>query len=707
MKDPLKPRDKITQKMTRDGAIAENQTTGDTERISNRIRDADLQKTPEQQAAQDAMQLPPVSDTSPLPHVPGAAPKADTGKTERVMKHIDAAHTRKASKKAVRKAQAEATAGTKSSRLQFTDEERAAPELEKYIKKSDKAADRLDKAKAAIPKEKKLVKERTFDETTGKGKTRLHFEEKDKPPGFKDKHSPLSRPAQEAGILVHNKIHSVEKDNSGVEGAHKSEELAEKGAKYGTRKIREGYRSHKLKPYRAAAKAEKAAEKANVNYLYQKTLHENPQLTSNPLSRFMQKQQIKRQYAKAAKTGGAATAKKAAENTRKAAKKTAEETRKAAAFVARHPAGVGIAVAALLLFIMVSAGLSSCGAMFSGMMNGVLGTSYTSEDSNLVATENNYAAKETELQQRIDNIERDNPGYDEYRYDLDNIGHNPHELASYLTALLQSYTPQSAQTELNRVFDKQYTLTLTEEIEVRYRTETRTGTRTVTDPETGETSTETYEYEVEVPYNYYILNVKLTNRPINSFVSELLTAEQLEMYRVYLETSGNKPLIFGGGSPDVSASEDLSGVQFVNGTRPGNTAIVDIAKRQVGNVGGQPYWSWYGFNSRVEWCACFVSWCYGQMGLSEPRFAACQSQGIPWFTSHGQWGARGYENIAPGDAIFFDWDLDGSADHVGLVIGRDESRVYTVEGNSGDACKIKSYPLDYACIKGYGLMNWN
>ena len=166
------------------------------------------------------------------------------------------------------------------------------------------------------------------------------------------------------------------------------------------------------------------------------------------------------------------------------------------------------------------------------------------------------------------------------------------------------------------------------------------------------------------------------------------------MYRVYLQTSGNKPLIFGGGSPDTSASEDLSGVDFVNGTRPGNTAIVDLAKRQVGNVGGYPYWSWYGFNSRVEWCACFVSWCYGQMGLSEPRFAACQSQGIPWFTSHGQWGARGYENIAPGDAIFFDWDLDGSADHVGLVIGRDANRVYTVEGNSGDACKIKSYPLD-------------
>ena len=200
--------------------------------------------------------------------------------------------------------------------------------------------------------------------------------------------------------------------------------------------------------------------------------------------------------------------------------------------------------------------------------------------------------------------------------------------------------------------------------------------------------------------------MKLTSKPISSVASELITPEQLEMYQVYRQTLGNKPLIFGGGSPDTSNSEDLTGVVFVGGTRPGNQAVVDIAKSQVGNVGGQPYWSWYGFNSRVEWCACFVSWCYGQMGLSEPRFAACQSQGIPWFQSHGQWGGRDYANIAPGDAIFFDWDLDGSADHVGLVVGTDGSRVYTVEGNSGDACKIKSYSLTYECIKGYGLMNW-
>ena len=643
--------------MTRDGAVEINETQQTAERISSREADSDFSQP-------------------------------DSAAAERVMEHLDAAHTRKVNKKAVKKAQEATVLRTSTSRLQFTDEERATPELQPYIKKSEKAADKLDAAKAALPKQKKLVKERTIEKATGKAKTRLHFEEQEKSiPGGKAPNNPLSRPAQEAGIFVHNKIHSVEKDNSGVEGAHKSEELAERGARYGTRKLKQGYRSHKLKPYREAAKAEQAAFKANVNFQYHKALQENPQLTSNPFSRFMQKQKIKRQYAKTVKKSGAATAKAAAGASQTAAKK-------AAAFAGRHPAGVIIAIAALLLFIMVSVGLSSCGAMFSGSMNSVLGTSYTSEDSDLVATERSYSAMEHELQSEIDAIESTHPGYDEYRYDLDNIGHNPHELASYLTALLQSYTPQSAQAELERIFAMQYTLTLTEEVEIRYRTETST------DPETGETTTE------EVPYEYHILNVKLENKPISSFVSELLTPQQLEMFHVYLETSGNKPLIFGGGSPDGSPSEDLSGVEFVNGTRPGNQELMELAKQQVGNVGGYPYWSWYGFNSRVEWCACFVSWCYNQAGKSEPRFAGCEWQGVPWFQSRGQWGARGYENIAPGDAIFFDWDLDGVADHVGLVLGRDGSRVYTVEGNSGDACKIKSYDLNYQCIKGYGLMNW-
>ena len=700
MKDPLKPRDKVTQKMSRDGLIEVNETKESIERISRREQETDYTKRPEQPQDMTQQLHNQTPDAVPVPS-PGIAPKHDTATAERVMEHIGAAQTRQASQKAVRKAQEKATASGRSSRLQFTDEELSTPELEKYIKKSDKAADRLDAARAAIPKKKVLVRNRTFDEATGKGKTRLHFEEREKPmPDLKHRKNPLSRPMQEAGVFAHNKIHEVEKDNSGVEGAHKTEEVTEDGARFGARKIREGYHRHKLKPYRAAAKAKKAAARANVEFQYQKLLHDNPNIAaSNPLSRYWQKQQIKRQYAKAARTGSIKTA---AENTRKAAKKAAETTQKTAEFAARHWKGILLIIAALLLFIMVSAGLSSCGAMFSGLLNGVIGTSYTSEDSDLVAVENNYAAMENELQQRIDNIEHDYPGYDEYRYDLDNIGHNPHALASYLTALLQSYTPQSAQAELDRIFNLQYKLTVTEEVEIRYRTETRTDTWT---DEDGNTHTDTYT--VEVPYEYYILNVTLTNRDIATIAPEVLNEEQLAMFRVYLETSGNKPLLFGGGSADTSASEDLSGVQFVNGTRPGNPQLVELAKAQVGNVGGAPYWSWYGFDSRVAWCACFVSWCYGQAGLSEPRFAACQSQGVPWFTSHGQWGARGYENIAPGDAIFFDWDLDGSADHVGIVIGTDGSRVYTVEGNSGNACKIKSYPLDYACIKGYGLMNWN
>ena len=584
----------------------------------------------------------------------------------------------------------------KEPRLRFTEEERADPALEKPIRKAEKAAVKADKAQAKIPK--KQVKRAEVDPKTGKVTTKLVLEDKPRPPS-KLSHTVRDAPGNAVAGKLHQEIRKTEDGNVGVESAHKSEEAVETGVHL----AREGYRSHKLKPYRKAAQAERKLEKANIEALFQKSVYENPAAASNPLSRWQQKQQIKKQYAaakRAAQSGGSAAG--AAQKTGKAAKTVKEKAQQAGAYVMRHKKGFGIALGLFLIVCLLLNTMSSCSMMAQSIGSMISGTTYPSDDPELVAVEANYAAKEAALQAEIDNIESSHPGYDEYRYDLANIGHNPHELASYLTAKYQSYTCAEVQSELQRIFNQQYKLTLTEEVEIRYREEERTDTWT---DEDGNEHTDTYT--VQVPYEYYILNVKLTNTPLSTIAENNLTPEQLEMYRVYLQTSGNKPLIFGGGSPDTSASEDLSGVDFVNGTRPGNTAIVDLAKRQVGNVGGYPYWSWYGFNSRVEWCACFVSWCYGQMGLSEPRFAACQSQGIPWFTSHGQWGARGYENIAPGDAIFFDWDLDGSADHVGLVIGRDESRVYTVEGNSGDACKIKSYPLDYACIKGYGLMNWN
>ena len=575
----------------------------------------------------------------------------------------------------------------KEPRLRFTEEERADPALGKSVRKAEKAAARADKAQAKIPK--KQVKRTEVDPKTGKVTTKLVLEDKPRPPS-KLSHSLRDAPGNAVAGKIHQEIQESEDDNVGVESAHKSEEAVETGVHL----VQEGYRSHKLKPYRKAAQAERQLEKANINALYQKSLQDNPPAASNPLSRWQQKQQIKKQYAaakRAAQSGG--TAAGAAQKSGKAAKTVKEKAQQAGAYVMQHKKGFIVVLAIFLLICLLLNTMSSCSMMAQSIGSMISGTTYPSDDQELVAVEADYAAKEAALQAEIDNIESSHPGYDEYRYDLDMIGHDPHELAAYLSAVLQGYTRASAQAELERIFNAQYQLTLTEEVEVRYRTETRT-------------DSEGNEYDVEVPYNYYILNVTLTSKPISSVASELLTPDQLEMYQVYRQTLGNKPLIFGGGSADTSDSESLAGVEFVNGTRPGNQAVVDIAKSQVGNVGGQPYWSWYGFTSRVEWCACYVSWCYGQMGLSEPRFAACQSQGIPWFQSHGQWGGQDYANIAPGDAIFFDWDLDGSADHVGIVVGTDGSRVYTVEGNSGDACKIKSYSLTYECIKGYGLMNW-
>ena len=673
MKDPMKPRDKITQKMSRDGLTEQNQTTGESELISKRIQDADFQKTPEQQAAQDAAQLQgAVSPSSPLSHAPEHFSKPQDAAAERVMEHIGAGQTRKASKKAVRRAQEAAASKAQPSRLQFTDEERATPELEKYIKKSDKAADRLDAARAALPPKKK---------------SRLQFDKQETPPSFEGKRNPLSRPAQEAGIFVHNKIHSVEKDNSGVEGAHKSEEAAERMGKYGVRKVKEGYRSHKLKPYRKAAQAEKAAAKANANFYYHKSLHDNPQLRSNPLSRFMQKQKIKREYAKAARKGGAATAKKAAESTRKAAKKTAEETRKAALFVARHPVGVLIAIAALLLFIIIFAGLSSCSSMFSGAVNGVVGTSYTSEDSDLVAVENNYAAMENELQAEIDNIESTHPGYDEYRYDLDAIGHNPHELASYLTALLQSYTPQSAQAEIERIFDMQYTLTLTEEVEIRYRTETRT-------------DSEGNEYEVEVPYNYYILHVDLENFNLSHVPVYIMGEEQLSMYAMYMSSLGNRPDLFPSSgyvskyyeNPpadyEVPAALLNSDEQFAR--------LIEEADKYV----GFPY-VWGGSTPETSFdCSGFVSYVLTNSGLYNT----------------GRLGAQGLYNIStrvsnpqPGDLVFFTGTYDTpGVSHVGIYVGEDGDGS-PVMLHCGDPIQYAKLDTSYwqSHFYAYGRLHYN
>ena len=659
MSKKLKPRDKITQKMSRDGLIEVNETAGTADLVSGREQDADFSKKPEQAAQEAVQQLPhPSGGAAARPHTPELSPKRDDAAAERVLEHIDAAHTRAASKKAIKRVQREATAKTKTSRLQFTEEERATPELQKAIRKSERAADRLDEAREAIPKKKVLTKERTFDEAVGKGKTRLRFEEKEKPiPGGRQQHNPLSRPVQEVGVFVHNKIHSVEKDNSGVEGAHKSEELAERGIRAGARQVRKSRRSRKLKPYRAAAKAEKAAFKANADFQYQKALHDNPQLAaSNPVSRFWQKQQIKRQYAKAVRTGGAKSARKAAENTRKAAKKTAEVTKKTAAFVGRHWKAFLIAGCALLLFIMISAGVSSCSSLFSGGITSVISTSYVSEDADMLGAEADYAALEAELQSRIDNIERDHPGYDEYRYDLDNIEHDPYVLTSILTALHLEYTRAEVQSTLAMLFERQYTLTLTEETEVRYRTERRTGSYTDADG-----NTQTYTYTVEVPYNYYILNVKLENFNLSHLPVYIMTEEQLSMYAVYMSTLGNRPDLFPHSAyPNASTLREPTYYEIPPEALEDETfaAIIAEAEKYL----GYPY-VWGGSNPNTSFdCSGYVSWVINHSGWNVGRL-----------------GAQGLCNICtpvtgtqarPGDLIFFKGTYDTpGVSHVGIYVG--------------------------------------
>lgn len=659
MSKKLKPRDKITQKMSRDGLIEVNETAGTAELVSGREQDADFSKQPEQAAQEAAQQLPhPSGGAAARPHTPELSPKRDDAAAERVLEHIDAAHTRAASKKAIKRVQREAAAKTKTSRLQFTEEERATPELQKAIRKSERTADRLDEARAAIPKKKVLTKERTFDEAAGKGKTRLRFEEMEKPiPGGRQQHNPLSRPVQEVGVFVHNKIHSVEKDNSGVEGAHKSEELAERGIRAGARQMRKNRRSRKLKPYRAAAKAEKAAFKANADFQYQKALHDNPQLAaSNPVSRFWQKQQIKRQYAKTVRTGGAKSARKAAENTRKAAKKTAEATKKTAAFVGRHWKAFLIAGCALLLFIMISAGISSCSSLFSGGITSVISTSYVSEDADMLGAEADYAALEAELQSRIDNIERDHPGYDEYRYDLDDIEHDPYVLTSILTALHLEYTRTEVQSTLAMLFERQYTLTLTEETEVRYRTERRTGTYT-----DAEGNTQTYTYTVEVPYNYYILNVKLENFNLSHLPVYIMTEEQLSMYAVYMSTLGNRPDLFPHSAyPNASTLREPTYYDIPPETLEDETfaAIIAEAEKYL----GYPY-VWGGSNPNTSFdCSGYVSWVINHSGWNVGRL-----------------GAQGLCNICtpvtgaqarPGDLIFFKGTYDTpGVSHVGIYVG--------------------------------------
>ena len=543
----------------------------------------------------------------------------------------------------------------KEPRLRFTEEERADPALEKPIRKADKAAAKADQAQAKIPKKK--VKRAEVDPETGKVTTKLVLEDKKKPPS-KLSHTLRDAPANTVAGKLHQEIRESEDDNVGVESAHKSEEVVETGA----RLVREGYRSHKLKPYRKAAQAERKLEKANVNALYHKALRENPQLASNPFSRWQQKRAIKKQYAAAKHASQTArTAAGAAQKAGRAAQTVKDKAKQTGAYVMRHKKGAGIVLALFFIVCLLMNTISSCSMMAQSIGSGVTGSTFPSRDEDMLGAEAAYAAKEAELQSYLDNYESTHD-YDEYHFDLDEIEHDPYVLISILTAYHEGeWTLSEVQGTLDMLFERQYILTEEVVVETRYRTETRTGTREVTDPETGETTTEEYDYEVEVPYDYYICYVTLENFDLSHLPVYIMDEDKVSMYAVYIATQGNRPDLFPQSEyPNAAGREDyldydvppeaLEDEQFA--------AMLAEAEKYL----GFPY-VWGGSSPSTSFdCSGFVSWVINHSGWDVGRLTANGLLNICTPVSSA--------NARPGDLIFFQGTYDtAGASHVGIYVG--------------------------------------
>ena len=474
-----------------------------------------------------------------------------------------------------------------------------------------------------------------------------------KPPG------PARRAATAAGATLwaygHRKIHEAEHENVGTEAAHKTELLAEAGAHKAVRYAKRHIREH---PARQVERWEHRAMKADAELRYQQAAAEHPELQSNALSRMAQKWKIKRQYAKEAREAakqGARAAGKAAGTVEKAAEKLA-------LLVRNHKGGAVVILLLFCVFLIINSVFSALPSLGTGMVNAVVGTSYTAEDGDILGANEDYTALENALRQEVADIERTHPGYDEYRYRVDELGHNPYELTSYLIAKLRTYTREDVQGELRALFEAQYKLTLTEEVETRYRTETRTGTSTSTDPETGETTTEEYEYEVEVAYEYYILHVRLENRTLPAVVASRLDGEQKELYDILLELKGNKPYLWddiysgNGGGYDPGSDYTVPGEALSD---PAFAALITEAEKYL----GFPY-VWGGSSPGTSFdCSGFVCWVYTHSGVHN----------LPRTTANGilsQCARVSKADARPGDLIFFQGTYNTSgASHVGIYVG--------------------------------------
>lgn len=532
-------------------------------------------------------------------------------------------------------------------RLQFSDADLAEPKLEKPIKRVKKAAAKADKAQAKIPKKTVVKKERGFDPATGKVKMQLRFEEVDKKkPPSKLTHAVQDAPANFVLSQVHREVRQSEDDNVGVEAAHKVEQAVESGG----RLVRSAHRAHQLKPYRAAIRAEKKLERANLDALQKKAEIDSP--TSNPVSKWQQKQAIKKQYAAAKHNQAAQTTAKAAENTAKAAKKAAEKAEKAGKYVWEHRRGFAIAAAILLMLAFLLNGLSSCSVMMDGVGSGIAASTYPSQDADMLGAEAQYCAMEAELQRYLDTYESTHD-YDEYHFDLDTIEHDPYVLISMITALHQGeWTLDEVHGTLQMLFDRQYILTEDVVVETRYRTETDTWTDA-----DGNTHTDTYQ----VPYDYYICTVTLENFNLSHVPVYIMSEEQLGMYATYMATLGNRPDLFPG-SGYIGKYVEGSYTDYDIPPEALDDEVFAAIIKEAEKYLGYPY-VWGGSSPSTSFdCSGFVSWVINHSGWDVGRLGAQGLCNICTPVSSA--------NVKPGDLVFFTGTYDTpGVSHVGIYVG--------------------------------------
>ena len=539
-------------------------------------------------------------------------------------------------------------------RLRFTEDDLADSHVKKAADRADKAVDKAEKAADKLASKKAKPKLKLETDAAGSRKAKLRFEKAE----FTEIECPsVAKHMASRGAAVtltskaHQAVSEYEDDNIGVQATQETTKAVESTAYT----VDHAVYSYKLKAYDKAEKLVEKSDKANVNALYEKFKKDNPDAGSNPFSRWQQKRAIKKEYAatKAGKNTASTTAsasKGAGKATGKVAQGAKNITEKVTEFCTTHSKTILFVLIAGLLFMILSGMFSSCSAMFQGGTQIVLGTSFTAKEEDIIGADNDYKALEAALRNEINNIERTHSGYDEYRYDLDEINHNPYELAAYLTVKFEDYTRDEVQATLQWLFEQQYELTLTEVVEIRTRTTSST------DPETGETTTEEEDYE------YYILKVKLRNKGLNSVISNSgLSEDDMERYRILLQTRGNRPDIFGN---DIYATP---GGEYTDYDIPGE-ALTDTRFanmiREAEKYLGYPY-VWGGSSPSTSFdCSGFVSYVINHCG---------NGWSVGRLTANGLMGVCDIipkSSAKPGDLIFFQGTYDTSgASHVGIYVG--------------------------------------